>query len=36
MSKTNYIICRPDISNLQIKIVFYRDEEKLLKQVDGS
>ena len=36
MSKINYIIYRPDISNLQIKIVLHRDEEKLLKQVDGS
>ena len=36
MSKINYKIHRPDICNLQTKTVLYRDQEKLLKQVDDS
>ena len=36
MSETNYVIYLPDVCNLQIKIVLHRDQEKLLKQVDGS
>ena len=36
ISKIKYKIYRPDTSNLQTKIVLYRDHEKLLKQVDGS
>ena len=36
MSKINYVIYRPGKCNLQTKIVVYRDQEKLLKQVDGS
>ena len=35
MSKINYIIYRPDTCNLQTKLALYRDQEKLLKQVDG-
>ena len=35
MSKITYIIYRPGTCNLQIKIVLYRDQRKLLKQVDG-
>ena len=35
ISKTSYIIYRPDTCNLHTKIVLYQDQEKLLKQVDG-
>ena len=36
MSKINYINYRPDTCNLETKILLYRDQEKLLKQVDSS
>ena len=36
MSKINYIIYRPDTCNLQIKIVLYKNQEKLLKQEDAN
>ena len=36
MSKINYIIYRPDTCNLQTKLALYQDQEKLLKQVDGT
>ena len=36
MFKINYIIYKPDTCSLQIKIALYRDQEKLLKQLDGS
>ena len=36
MPKISYIISRPDKCNLQTKIVVYRDQEKLLRQADGS
>ena len=36
MSKINYIIYRPETCNLETEIFFYRDQEKFLKQVDGS
>ena len=36
MSKIDYMIYRPETGNLQTKILLYRDQEKLLKQKDGS
>ena len=36
MSTINYINYRPDTCNLQTKIILYRDQEKLLEQVDAS
>ena len=36
MPKISYIIYRPDTRSLQTEIVVYRDQEKLLKQADGS
>ena len=36
MRKIKNIIYRPDICNLQTKTVLFLDQEKLLKQVDGS
>ena len=36
MSKTNCMIYRPEICNLQAKIVLYREQEKLLQQLYGS
>ena len=36
MSSINNILYRPATRNLQTKIVVYRDQEKLLKQVEGS
>ena len=36
MSKIIYIIYRPDTCDLQTEILLYREQERLLKQVDGS
>ena len=36
MFKINYIIYKFDTYNLQTKIVLYRDQEKVVKQIDDS
>ena len=36
MFKINYIIYKLDTYNLQTKIVLYRDQEKVVKQIDDS
>ena len=36
MSKINYINYKPDASNLQTPTALNRDQEKLMKEVDGS
>ena len=36
MSKINHIICEPVTCNLQTKTSLYQDQEKILRQEDGS
>ena len=36
MPKIYYITYRPDTCNLQIKILLYRDQEKITKQIGDS